>query len=73
MRLLTSVRSKDRYQYEILVLVSVEFCGEKFGFGGGVVCSYGAGFGFEIVAIKTSEMRCPDIKFSETDRAYFAD
>ena len=55
------------------MLVSVEFRGEKFGFGGGVVCSYGAGFGFEIVAIKTSEMRCPDIKFSETDRAYFAD
>ncbi len=55
------------------MLVSVEFCGEEFGFGGGFVCSYGADFGFEIVAIKTSEMRCPDIKSSETDRTYFAD
>ena len=55
------------------MLVSVEFCGEEFGFGSGVDCAYGAGFGFEIVAIKTSEMRCPDIKFSETDRACFAD
>ena len=55
------------------MLVSVEFCGEKFGFGGGVVCSYWAGFGFEIVVIKTAEMRCSDIKSSETDRAYFAD
>lgn len=55
------------------MLVSVEFRGEEFGFGSGVDCAYGAGFGFEIVAIKTAEMRCPDIKFSETDRAYFAD
>ncbi len=55
------------------MLVSVEFCGEEFGFGGGFVCSYGADVGFEIVAIKIAEMRCPSIKFSETDRACFAD
>lgn len=53
------------------MLVSVEFRGEEFGFGGGVDCAYGAGFGFEIVAIKTAEMRCPDINFPETDRAFF--
>ena len=73
MRLLTSVRSKDRYQYEILVLVSVEFRGAKFGFGGGVDCAYGAYFGFENVVIRMAKMRCPDIKFLETDRACFAD
>jgi hypothetical protein len=55
------------------VLVSVEFCGEKFGFGGGVACADGARFGFKNVEIRTTKMRCPDIKFSETVRAYFAD
>ena len=60
------------YQYEILVLVGVEFGGEKFGFGGGVVCPYRARFGFKNVAIRTAKMRCPDIKFPETDSACFS-
>ena len=55
------------------MLVSVEFCGKKFGFGGGVACADGAGFGFKNVVIKTAKMRCPDIKLSEADRACFAD
>ena len=54
------------------MLVSVEFCGEKFGFGGGVVCPYRARFGFKNVAIRTAKMRCPDIKFPETDSACFS-
>ena len=55
------------------MLVSVEFCGEKSGFGGGFFCAYGARFGFENVVIRMAKMRCPDIKFLETDRACFAD
>lgn len=55
------------------MLASVEFCGEKFGFGGGVFCSDGASFGFENVVIRTAKMRCPDIKFPETNRAFFTD
>ena len=73
MRGSTFIWSKGCYQYEILVLVSVEFRGAKFGFGGGVDCAYGAYFGFENVVIRMAKMRCPDIKFLETDRACFAD
>lgn len=52
------------------MLVSVEFCGEEFGFGCGVFCSYGARFSFENVVIRMAKMRCPDIKLSETNRAF---
>ena len=38
-----------------------------------IFCAYGARFGFENVVIRMAKMRCPDIKFLETDRACFAD
>ena len=59
MRGSTFIWSKGCYQYEILVLVSVEFRGAKFG--------------FENVVIRTAKMKCPDIKFPATNRAFFAD